>query len=187
MIAFLLFWLGFAEAAEEDSTQVKGLRMSGRYAFPQRLGRGYWPLSVQVHNTSAEDQDLQIRVTPLYAWDEQGTYQELSLTPGERREVEFMIPAWLDYPGNVTVSARADGIEVAELYNIGPDESIGWDELAYIVVQPDEGDLTLEERWRDAFGISVYGGGVVTRFDERVVDRFAEGKDERAKRRAREM
>ena len=166
MIAFLIFWLGFAEAAEEDSTQVKGLRMSARYAFPQRLGRGYWPLSVQVHNTSAEDQDLQIRVTPLYAWDEQGTYQDLSLTPGEQRELEFMIPAWLDYPGNVTVSARADGVEVAELYNIGPDESIGWDELAYIVVQADEGDLTLEERWRDAFGISVYGGGVVTRFDD---------------------
>lgn len=166
MIAFLLFWLGFAEAAEEDSAQVKGLRLSARYAFPQRVGRGYWPLNIQVHNTSSEEQDLQIRVTPLYGWDQEGTYQDIQLMAGEQRELEFMLPAWLDYPGNVTVTARSDGAELAELYNLGPDESIGWDELAYIVVQPDEGDLTLEAKWQDAFGMGVYGGGVITRFND---------------------
>ena len=166
MLLAALLGLGVAHAAEEDSTQVKGLRMSARYGFPQRVGRGYWPLNVTVDNTASDAQDLEIRVTPLYGWGQEGTWQELHLEPGEHVELEFMLPAWLDYPGNVTVSALRDDVSIASLHNMGPDESIGWDELAYIVVSQNEGDLTREEQWRDAFGMSVYGGGVITAHDD---------------------
>lgn len=165
MILLGLALIGDAHAVNEDNTQVKGLRMASRYAFPHRVGRGYWPLTVTVDNTSSETQELTLRVTPLYGWGDRGTWQEVELEPGERRELEFMIPAWMDYPGNVTVTAERAG-EQAQLYNLGPDESIGWDELAYVVVSRSEGDLTLEEKWRDALGMSVYGGGVVTSQDD---------------------
>ena len=77
-----------------------------------------------------------------------------------------MVPAWLDYPGNVTVTAHRGSVELGSLYNLGPDDSIGWDELAYIVVSQDEGTLTQEETWRDALGVTVYGGGVISSHED---------------------
>ena len=166
MSLLLLALLGDAWAVNEDSAQFKDLRVASRYAWPHRLGRGYWPLQVTVDNSSTSAQELEIHVTPIYGWGEQGTWQVIELAPGERAELEFMVPAWLDYPGNVTVTAHRGSVELGSLYNLGPDDSIGWDELAYIVVSQDEGTLTQEETWRDALGVTVYGGGVISSHED---------------------
>ena len=161
MTLLLLATLGNAWAVKQDSAQFPDLRIASRYAWPHRLGRGYWPLQVTVENTSSTVQEFEIHVTPMYGWDEQGTWQAINLDPGQREDLEFMVPAWLDYPGNVTVTAERGNSELGSLYNLGPDDGIGWDELAYIVVSDNEGNLTLEELWQNALGITVYGGGVI--------------------------
>lgn len=148
-------WLLLAGSlAMADSTRCEGDNSNTvvDYSWPDRLGKGYFPARVGIENQSEEAQRFTLSFTNSYN-DRVVIEQVLPLESGESREVEVLLPAFIEDEPSYFLQVRLEnGASECFSSSLGPRESGPAGHVALLVQHspPDPGDL---ERWTSDLGI----------------------------------
>ncbi|MFT5587102.1 MAG: hypothetical protein ACI9VR_004710, partial [Cognaticolwellia sp.] len=142
-------WLLLAGGlAMAEGTQCSGPSSATMvdYSWPARVEKGYYPVRVDIENRSPEDQIFTLRFESAYGYEVQ-VEQVVPLARGERREVEVLLPAFVDGSPNYSLQVMLEnGISDCYSSSVGPYDVASGSQVVLLVQDraPEPGDL---ERW----------------------------------------
>ena len=161
----MIFLLGSALAATTMSDTKAGIHVEATYAWPERLDRGYFPVQVAVENTSDEDREIELAFTETYGYQSETT-RTLDLEPGERREFEVVLPAFMPHVAGHSMNVTDNGMWLTSLSSLGPSE-LGTDYRgSVLLVTPTAMDFDEELEWRDRLTLSDINATGTAGFDD---------------------
>lgn len=149
-----MFLLLAGAMAMAEPTQCSGPSSSttADYSWPGRVEKGYFPVLVDIENRGSEDQDFTLRFESSYGYNVH-IEQVVPLKRGERREVEVLLPAFVDSSPNFSMQVLLDnGISDCYSSAIGPYDVARGSQVVLLVQDraPEAGEL---ERWVSDLGI----------------------------------
>ena len=149
-----MFLLLAGAVALAEPTQCSGPSSSSTadYNWPGRVEKGYFPVLVDIENRGSEDQDFTLRFESSYGYNVH-IEQVVPLKRGERREVEVLLPAFVDSSPNFSMQVLLDnGISDCYSSSIGPYDVARGSQVVLLVQdrEPEAGEL---ERWVSELGI----------------------------------
>lgn len=146
-------WLLAAGLALADSTPCAGPMSASQVDFdwPGRIEKGYFPVQVEIENRGLEAQEFTLRFENSYGY-ETHVEQVVPLASGERRQLEVLLPAFVDGSPNYSLQVLgANGISDCYSSSIGPYD-VGTGKVVLLVQdrEPEPGEL---ERWVSDLGL----------------------------------
>ena len=149
----MLLLLGGALAmAEPIQCSGPSSATTADYSWPGRVEKGYYPVRVDIENRGSADQDFTLRFESSYGYQVH-IEQVVPLKRGERRELEVLLPAFVDGSPNYSLQVMLEnGISDCYSSSIGPYDAARGSQVVLLVQDraPEPGEL---ERWVSDLGI----------------------------------
>lgn len=137
-------------AAAVDSVQLSGVKISSRSPWPVWAEKGYLPLHLRYEVLVGRESAIQTQVSSSYHLYQSGLRLSTALDPGERRELDLLLPCFERSQSPWTARFQ-DGRDASEvLYGLGANQwvdGVNWSALILAPRSPALGDL---ERWSAA-------------------------------------
>ena len=149
-------WLLLAGAmvmAEPVQCNGPSSATTAEYSWPARLEKGYYPVRVDIENRGPEEQEFTLRFESTYGYQVH-IEQVVPLARGERRQVEVLLPAFVDASPNYSLQVmQENGISDCYSSAVGPYDVARGSQVVLLVQDrsPEPGDL---ERWVSDLDIS---------------------------------
>lgn len=161
----LFAFLAGAFAAQTYSEGGSGIAVETRYVWPLKVDRGYVPLQVRVDNASNQTREVRIELLESYGYSAKTT-RTIELEAGERRELEFLLPSYLDHPAQHSLSVYDGAAWVTSISSIGPYERSTDGRGSVLVTAASEPDFQTHSDWVDTLVVSDSNAIGVASFDD---------------------
>lgn len=159
-----------ALAGEEQRTTLGPVDITVRYAWPQAVHGGYFPIRVELVNTGADE--LEVDVEAVNLGETSRTHKRVRLAARERHAFDLLCVGHVNRSDATDIHCKVGG-EEAVLGGMGPVDrglSSRGSRHVILLVTPDVPEPGTRERWEQSLGQDEYHVGDV-RF-EHLSERF---------------
>lgn len=154
-----------ALAAQVYTEGGSGISVETRYAWPLKVDRGYVPVKVRVDNGSQEERTLRLEWLESYGYSAK-IKRDVTLEPGERRELEVLLPAYLDHAAQHSLTVYEGGAWVTSISSIGPYDRSVDGRGSLLLLGQDEAEWEEVQHWVDALVLSDANSVGAVAFDD---------------------
>ncbi len=152
-LGLLLALQGPALAVQTQSGSGQGVRVETRYSWPERIGQGFYPLHVQLENTSTSTRELHLRLEQSYGYNST-VDRTVVLEGGERLELDMVFPSFTEQAATATLYVTEQGAYLATLSGVGPSDRAPVAYRQFLMVGPTAMELEEELDWLERLAVA---------------------------------
>lgn len=133
----------------EQRVEIEGLELRARYAWPDELQKGFFPIRVELANSRSEAVEVELRATHLNRRDR--VVRRVALAPGETRRFDLLGRGEPRYPDTYSIELTAGRAQQRTL-PIGPSATQGGERAAVLALSEAPLEPGRSAQWESLLG-----------------------------------